>query len=224
MEGIQWVELFTAMDHFLLTIAQQHGILIYVTLFSIFFAETGLVFMAFLPGDSLLFVAGAVASSGAMNLWVLMATVTAGAVLGNTVNYYIGRWLGNRIYDGSFRWIDKVALDRTHAFYEKHGGKTLVVARFVPVVRSFAPLVAGAARMDFHKFQISNIAGALIWVVLLIGGGAMFGQMPLIRDNLTVILLGGILAALGPIAIAAVLRFTRGMSRNGVSNTSTPPR
>jgi membrane-associated protein len=206
MEGINWADLFNAMDRFLLAIAGQYGGWVYATLFLIFFSETGLVFMAFLPGDSLLFVAGAVAASGVMDLWVLMAVIFVGAVLGNTCNYYIGRWLGHKVYDGTIKWIDPVALKKTHDFYERHGGKTLVLARFTPVVRSFAPLVAGAGEMDVARFQFFNVVGAALWVVSLVGGGYLFGNVPFIKDNLGIILVVGIAAVLGPIALAAAWR------------------
>jgi membrane-associated protein len=206
MEGINWGDLFTAMDQFLLAMAQKHGVWVYVTLFAIFFSETGLVFMAFLPGDSLLFVAGAVAAGGYMDVYLLMALLTVGAALGNTLNYMIGSWLGRKVYDGTIRWIDLTALLKTHDFYERHGGKTIVIARFVPVVRSFAPLVAGASGMDFRKFQLFNIAGALLWVVSLVGGGYLFGNVPIVRDNLGIILVVGIAAVLGPLALGALAR------------------
>lgn len=206
MEGINWGDLFTAMDQFLLAMAQKHGVWVYITLFAIFFSETGLVFMAFLPGDSLLFVAGAVAAGGYMDVYVLMTLITIAAILGNTLNYLIGSWLGRKVYDGTIRWIDLAALLKTHDFYERHGGKTIVIARFVPVVRSFAPLVAGASGMDFRRFQLFNVAGALLWVVSLVGGGYLFGNVPIVRDNLGIILIVGIAAVLGPLALAALMR------------------
>jgi membrane-associated protein len=216
LEGINWADLFGAMDRFLLAVAGQYGAWVYATLFLIFFSETGLVFMAFLPGDSLLFVAGAVAASGVMDLWVLMLVIFVGAVLGNTCNYYIGRWLGHKVYDGTIRWIDPVALKKTHDFYERHGGKTLILARFTPVVRSFAPLVAGAGEMDLARFQFFNVVGAALWVVSLVGGGFLFGNVPVVKDNLGIILVVGIAAVLGPIALAAgwrVLQLWRGPAK-----------
>jgi len=210
MEGINWSDLFTAMDRFLLAIVDRNVLLVYAVLFGIFFAETGLVFMAFLPGDSLLFVAGAVAAQQAgLHAGVLMAVITIGAILGNTANYYIGAWLGKKVYDGTLKWIDPVALARTHEFYERHGGKTIVIARFVPIVRSFAPLVAGASGMEIHKFQVFNAAGALLWVLLLVGGGYLLGQGPVVRDNLGIILIVGVGAVLGPLALAAGWRMLR---------------
>jgi membrane-associated protein len=130
-------------------------------------------------------------------------------VLGNTVNYAIGAWLGKKVYDGSIGWIDQAALQKTHDFYERHGGKTVMIARFVPVVRSFAPLVAGASGMDFRRFQLFNVLGALVWVVSLVYGGYLFGNVPIIRDNLGIILVVGIGAVLGPLMLAAAVRLLR---------------
>ncbi len=229
MEGIHWSDLFTAMDAFLLAMVDRNVLLVYVVLFAIFFSETGLVFMTFLPGDSLLFVAGAVAAQvEGLDVVVLMVVIAVGAILGNTLNYFIGAWLGRRIYDGTIRWIDPAALKRTHDFYERHGGKTLVIARFVPIVRSFAPLVAGASGMEIHRFQAFNVAGAVLWVVSLVGGGYLFGQVPLIRDNLGIILVVGIGVILGPLALAGLWRLLRrlaiGPSVRGVAVAAQAPR
>lgn len=214
MEGINWVELFNAMDKFLIGIVERNVVMFYVVLFAIFFSETGLVFMTFLPGDSLLFVAGAVsalpqAQAQGLNVYLLMIIIIVGAILGNSLNYQIGKWLGAKVYDGSIKWIDKGALDKTHAFYEKHGGKTVMIARFVPIVRSFAPLVAGASGMDYRKFQLYNVLGAVIWVVTLVYGGYLFGNVPIIKDNLGVILIVGIGIVLGPLFLAALWRWLR---------------
>jgi membrane-associated protein len=214
MEGINWLDLFNAMDRFLVAIVEHNVLLVYVMLFAIYFSETGLVFMAFLPGDSLLFVAGAVSAlpqlqAKGLNVCLLMLVITAGAVLGNTANYYIGAWLGKKVYDGTIRWIDQTALKKTHDFYERHGGKTVMIARFVPVVRSFAPLVAGASGMDMRRFQLYSILGAAIWVVTLVYGGYLFGNIPIIRDNLGTILIVGIAAAAGPMALAALVKLVR---------------
>jgi membrane-associated protein len=214
MEGINWLDLFNAMDRFLVTIVERNVLLVYVMLFAIYFSETGLVFMAFLPGDSLLFVAGAVSAlpqvqAKGLNVYLLMAVITVGAVLGNTLNYYIGAWLGKKVYDGTIRWIDQTALRKTHDFYERHGGKTVMIARFVPVVRSFAPLVAGASGMDMRKFQFYSVLGAVIWVVSLVYGGYLFGNIPIIKDNLGTILIVGIAAAAGPMLLAALVKMVR---------------
>ena len=214
MDSIHWLDLFRAADRFLIDIIEQNVLLLYVTLFLIFFAETGLVVMAFLPGDSLLFVAGAVAASATaqdkgMNVHVLVVLITLGAVLGNTLNYYIGRWLGKKIYDGTIGWINQDALRKTHDFYERHGGKTVTIARFVPIVRTFAPLVAGSAGMEIHRFQFFNVLGALFWVMSLVYGGYLFGNLPIVRDNLGLVLFVGIAAAAGPIILAGAVKFIR---------------
>ncbi|HVE89769.1 MAG TPA: VTT domain-containing protein [Burkholderiaceae bacterium] len=211
MEGINWLDLFTATDRFLAAIVERNVTLVYVTLAAIFFSETGLVFMAFLPGDSLLFVAGAISALPAvqakgLSVHLLVLIISAAAVLGNTVNYFIGSWLGKKVYDGTIGWIDQQALQKTHVFFERHGGKTVMIARFVPVVRSFAPLVAGASGMDFRKFQFFNIVGAGVWVVSLVYGGYLFGNMPIIRDNLGIILVVGIAAVLGPLLLTGAIR------------------
>jgi membrane-associated protein len=214
MEGINWLDLFNAMDRFLVAIVEHNVLLVYVMLLAIYFSETGLVFMAFLPGDSLLFVAGAVSAlpqlqAKGLNVYLLMTVITVGAVLGNTVNYYIGAWLGKKVYDGTIRWIDQAALKKTHDFYERHGGKTVMIARFVPVVRSFAPLVAGASGMEMRKFQLYSVLGAVIWVVTLVYGGYLFGNIPIIKDNLGTILIVGIAAAAGPMLLAALVKMVR---------------
>jgi membrane-associated protein len=212
MDAIHWLDLFQAMDRFLVAIVEQNVVMVYVTLFMIFFAEPGLVVMTFLPGASLLFVAGAVsalpsAQARGLDVHLLVALISLGAVLGNTLNYFIGSWLGKKVYDGTISWIDQTALKKTHDFYERHGGKTVMIARFVPIVRSFAPLVAGASGMDFRKFQFFNVLGALIWVVSLVYGGYLFGNVPIIRDNLGIILIVGIGIVLGPLAVAATIRW-----------------
>lgn len=209
MDWSLFIDLFTNADRFLITIANDYGILIYIIMFMIFFLETGIVVMAFLPGDSLLFVAGAVTATGAIDPWWLTGVVTLGAILGNTSNFYIGSWLGHKIYDGSISWIDQEALNKTHQFYLLHGGKTIFLARFVPIVRTFAPLIAGAASMPVWRFEFYSISGAFAWVYGLIWAGHLFGNMPFIRDHLTTILLCGIGFALIPTAIIAVSKFLK---------------
>lgn len=210
MDGIHWLDLFGALDKFLLALASEQSAAAYGMLFLIIFAETGLVFMAFLPGDSLLFISGALAAGGAFQVVPLGLTIAAAATLGNAFNFAIGWWLGHKIYDGSIRWINRSSLDRTHAFFETHGGKTLIAARFVPVVRSFAPLVAGASEMSVRRFQFFSVLGALLWSVLLVGGGYLFGNVPLVRDHLGLVLLIGLAGVLGPLALMAVAQLLRG--------------
>jgi len=211
---VNWLDLFRAADRFLVAMVEQNVVLVYVTLFAIFFSETGLVVMAFLPGDSLLFVAGAVsalpaAQAKGLNVHLLAALIIVGAILGNTLNYYIGRWLGMKVYDGTIGWINQDALRKTHDFYERHGGKTVTIARFVPIVRTFAPLVAGSAGMDVYRFQFFNVLGAVIWVTSLVYGGYLFGNLPIIRDNLGLVLFVGLAAAAGPVLLAGAVRFLR---------------
>lgn len=199
------VNLFTNADAFLVSLATNYGMWIYLTMFLIFFLETGFVVMSFLPGDSLLFVAGTVAASGTTSPWLLMLAVIVGAIAGNTLGYEQGRWLGNRIYSGSISWINEKKLRTAHDFYVKHGGKTILLARFVPIVRAFAPLIAGAAKMNGVRFEIFSAAGAVLWAFLLIGAGYLFGNIPFIKNNLSIILILGMIAAVsGPILVGAV--------------------
>lgn len=209
MSHINWLELFGSIDHFLRSAAQGHGLLAYAALFAIVFAETGIVVLAFLPGDSMLFVAGAMSAEGTLHLLPLLLTIALAAVLGNAFNFLIGSWFGHKIYDGTIRWINRHALDRTHAFFERHGGKTVIVARFIPLVRSFAPLVAGASGMSSHRFHLFSVVGAALWTVLFIGGGYCFGNVPLIRDHLGLVMLAGLSGALGPMILMTLLRLVR---------------
>lgn len=192
------LELFTHTDHFLTTLATQYGILIYIVIFMIFFMETGIVIMAFLPGDSLLFVSGAISATGVVDPWMLCLAVIAGASLGNLTNYFIGRWLGTKIYNEPKSWIDQDSLKKTHEFYVRHGGKTILFSRFVPIVRSFAPLIAGAGEMNFVHFIFYSLTGAVLWGAGLIWAGHIFGNIPIIKDHLTTILILGISCALVP--------------------------
>ena len=207
MQAVNWVDLFGSMDRFLVAIAHLYGPFVYLALGLIFMLQTGLVFMAFLPGDSLLFVAGAVAASGQFRLDLLIVSLVAGAVVGNIANFWLGVWLGRKVFDGNVRWIDAESVNKTHSFFERHGGKTVMVALFVPLVRSFAPLVAGAMRMNPGKFNLYSVIGGLAWVGLLTGGGFLFGNLPLIRDHLGAVLILGLLAALaGPVLVATTWR------------------
>jgi membrane-associated protein len=203
MPAVNWVDLFGSMDRFLLAIAHQYGHFVYVALGLIFLLQTGLVIMAFLPGDSLLFVAGAVAASGHFRLDVLIVSVVAGAVLGNLLNFRIGLWLGRKVFDGRVRWIDAESIMKTQSFFEQHGGKTVMAALFVPVLRSFSPLVAGAMSMEAGKFNLYSLIGAFAWVGVFTGAGYFFGNLPLVRDHLGAVLILGLVAALaGPVLAA----------------------
>jgi membrane-associated protein len=213
MDFMQFLDMILHIDKSLGTIIAEYGTMVYAVLSAIVFAETGLVVFPFLPGDSLLFVAGAFCASGAMNIWILMALLITAAVTGNTVNYWIGRSIGQKVFTHDYKWIDKNALIKTHAFYENHGGKTIILARFVPIVRTFAPFVAGVSLMTFAKFQFYNFTGAIIWVVGLVTAGYFFGNIPIIRDHLSAIVMIGIGAAVIPLILGGLWKFYTKLSR-----------
>jgi membrane-associated protein len=193
------------LDAKLLEMVAQYGVWIYGILFAIIFSETGFVVTPFLPGDSLLFVAGAVAASGELNAHLLFLLLSIAAILGNTVNYAIGRWLGRHFFnDRNSRWLNPKHLDKAHAFYERHGGKAVVISRFLPIVRTYVPFVAGMAAMGAREYTIYNVAGALLWVGALTYAGFFFGNIPWVRGNLTAITLGVIGVSLLPLVYAFV--------------------
>ena len=204
MDLMQFFGMILHVDKTLGFLIENYGTLVYVVLFAIVFCETGLVVLPFLPGDTLLFIGGAFCATGAMSLWMLIALLIAAAILGNTVNYWIGGFIGHKVFTRSYRWLDQDALRRTHAFYEHHGGKTIVLSRFIPVVRTFAPFVAGISEMPFAKFQVYNVGGAVLWVAGLVTAGYFFGNIPVIRDHLTAIVLIGVGAAVGPLLLGAL--------------------
>jgi membrane-associated protein len=212
MTFMQFLDMILHVDKSLGTVIAEYGTMVYAVLFSIVFAETGLVVVPFLPGDTLLFVGGAFCASGAMNIWILIALLIIAAVAGNTVNYWIGSAIGHKVFTHDYKWLDKDALQKTHAFYENHGGKTIILARFVPIVRTFAPFVAGVSGMTFAKFQLYNVTGAVVWVVGLVAAGYFFGNIPFIRDHLNTIVLIGIGAAVVPLAIGGLWKFYKKVS------------
>src|SRR5258706_6193589 len=221
MQSVHWADLFLSMDRFLVELAQHYGPFVYVALGLIYLMQTGLVFMAFLPGDSLLFVAGAVAASGQYRLDLLMFSLILGTVIGNLLNFWLGSWLGRKIFDGNVRWINQESLSKTVSFFDRHGGKTVVVALFLPLLRSFAPLVAGAMGMRRNKFELYSVIGACAWIGLFTGGGYLFGKVPLVQDHLGIVLILGLLAALvGPLLGAALWRLLRSR-RQGLSGPRT---
>ena len=203
---LQISDLLLHIDKHLDVIIAQYGFWAYGLLFAIVFAETGLVVAPFLPGDSLLFIAGAYCATGHFDIGVLCLGLLFAAVAGNTVNYFIGRWIGHRVFSSQSAWIDQNALRKTHSFYEKHGGKTIILARFLPIIRTFAPFIAGVSEMNFARFQLFNIAGAGLWIVGLVAAGYFFGNIPLIRQNLNVIVLIGVGAAALPILLAGLYK------------------
>ena len=213
MEFSQLLDLILHIDKSLGGMLASYGPVVYALLFGIVFAETGLVVFPFLPGDTLLFMGGAFCASGSMNAALLITLLVVAAVTGNTVNYYVGRTIGQKAYTNNYRWLDRSALEKTHTFFEVHGGKTIVLARWLPVVRTFAPFVAGISGMRLARFQIYNVSGALFWVVTLVAAGYFFGNIPVIRNHLNTIVLIGVAAAVVPVVLAAALRFVRGFGR-----------
>ncbi|AVR98496.1 VTT domain-containing protein [Pseudoduganella armeniaca] len=211
MDFVQLLDMLVHVDKTMGTLIAQYGVYVYAVLFFIIFAETGLVVLFFFPGDTLLFIAGAFCATGQMHLGLLIFLLVTAAVLGNTTNYLIGEAIGQRMFTQNYRWINKDALHRTHEFFERHGGKTIILARFVPVVRTFAPFVAGVSDMTFGRFQMYNVTGALAWVISLCVAGFMFGNMPIIRDNLTAIVLVGVAVAIVPVAVGGLWKFSRKM-------------
>ena len=193
------------LDAHLLEWVEAYGMWIYAILFAIIFSETGFVVTPFLPGDSLLFVAGAIAATGAMNAHLLAVLLVGAAILGNSVNYAIGRWLGKRFFtDSGSRWLNPKHLEKAHAFYEKHGGKAVVISRFLPIVRTYIPFVAGMAAMDARQYTAYNVGGAVLWVGSLLYAGFFFGNIPWVKGNLTAIIIGIIVVSLLPLVLAFV--------------------
>ena len=199
------------LDEHLSVIIQNYGAWTYLILFSIIFMETGLVVTPFLPGDSLLFAAGTFAGLGALNIGLLVPLLIVAAIFGDTVNYWIGHYLGPRAFSGNIRFLKKEYLVRTHEFYEKHGGKTIILARFIPIIRTFAPFVAGVGAMSYGRFIVYNVAGGILWVVLFTLGGYFFGNLPAVQDNFTLVILMIILISVLP----GVIEFFRERARAG---------
>lgn len=201
------VDFILHLDRHLAELVVRYGPLIYVILFLIVFCETGLVVTPFLPGDSLLFAAGALAAVGSMDPWLLGILLIVAAVLGNTTNYWIGRYIGPKVFQWeNSRWFNRRALEEAHAFYEKYGGVALTIARFMPIVRTFAPFVAGVAAMSHAKFQFWSVLGGVLWVVLFVAAGYFFGNIPIVKQNLALIMLAVIVISILPMVWAAFAR------------------
>jgi membrane-associated protein len=211
MELLAWFwDLALHLDVHLAAFVAEHGVWVYGLLFLIVFCETGLVVTPFLPGDSLLFVTGAVAAAGGMDIVLVMATLVAAALCGDNVNYWIGRTLGVKVFA---RFINPAHLKRTHEFYERHGGKTIILARFVPIVRTYVPFVAGLGTMPYLRYLAFCVAGALLWVVLLCLAGYWFGNLPKVKENLTIVILAIVAISVSP-GVIAWLR-SRSVQRQG---------
>ena len=192
------VDFILHLDEHLSTIIQNYGIWTYLLLFLIIFLETGLVVTPFLPGDSLLFAAGTFAALGALNVGVLFLLLSVAAILGDTVNYWIGHYIGPRAFSGNVRFLKKEYLDRTHEFYERHGGKTIILARFIPIIRTFAPFVAGIGAMTYPSFIAYNVIGGVLWVAIFTFGGYYFGNLPVVKENFTLVILAIIFISVLP--------------------------
>lgn len=204
------VDLFLHVDRHLLELVADYGVWIYAILFLIVFAETGLVVTPFLPGDSLLFAAGALAATGALNLWLAAALLLAAAVTGDAVNYAVGRSAGHRVIElarTDSRWgrvINPAYIARAHEFFERRGGRSIVLARFVPIVRTFIPFVAGVAEMSYSSFALYNVAGAIAWVGVCVGAGYLFGNVPVVKNNFSLVALGIVTVSLLPMVFEIV--------------------
>ena len=197
------VDIFLHLDKHLSEIISQYGAWTYALLLLVIFMETGFVVTPFLPGDSLLFAAGTFAALGSLNPILLFVLLAGAAILGDTVNYWIGHIIGNRAYTGEIKWIKKEYIERTHAFFEKHGGKTIFLARFVPIIRTFAPFVAGVSRMSYGYFISYNVFGGVVWVALFVFAGYFFGNIPFIRQNFSLVILAIIFISLIPVVAQA---------------------
>ena len=197
----QVLDFFLHLDHHLGQIIARFGVGSYLILFLIVFAETGLVVTPFLPGDSLLFAAGTFAALGSFDLGLLLLALAGAAVLGDTVNYWIGHRIGERAFSGRVRFLREEHLRRTQAFYQRHGGKTIVLARFSPIIRTFAPFVAGVGRMHYPRFLAYNIAGGVAWVGLFTLAGYFFGNIPAVKENFSLVIMAIILLSVVPIAV-----------------------
>ena len=207
-------DLVMHLDRHLAAFVAQHGTWVYALLFAIVFCETGLVVTPFLPGDSLLFVVGTIAAAGGMDILAVMAVLVAAALCGDNVNYWIGRWTGPRVFHfRESRWLNPRYLERTHAFYARHGGKTVVIARFVPIVRTYVPFVAGVGTMPYLRFLAFSVVGALLWVLSLCLAGYFFGSLAIVKNNLSLVIVLIVLVSVSP-GLVAWLRHRAALGRS----------
>ena len=183
------IEIFLHLDIYLGLIIKDYGFWTYAILFVVIFCETGLVLTPFLPGDSLLFAAGSFAAIGALNPIALLIIISVAAIVGDTVNYWIGNYLGPKVFTENVRFLKKEYLDKTHAFYEKHGGKTIIIARFIPIIRTFAPFVAGIGAMSYGKFILYNIIGGIAWTLIFVLSGYFFGTLSVVKNNFSLVII-----------------------------------
>ena len=205
----QFIDVVLHLDQHLTVLIAHYGPWVYGILFLIIYCETGLVVMPFLPGDSLLFVVGALAATGALDVQWIILVLMAAAFLGDNTNYWIGRFLGPRVFKTQSRWLNRAYLDKTEAFYLRHGGKTVLLARFLPILRTFAPFVAGIGHMIYGRFVLFSILGAVAWINSLVFAGYFFGNIPLVKNNLTLVILGIVVLSFMP----GLIHFVRERSR-----------
>jgi membrane-associated protein len=200
------IDFILHIDKHLVEITTEYQKVTYLILFLIVFCETGLVVTPFLPGDSLLFAAGSIAAldSSPLNVFLLAIIFFAAAFCGDNSNYFIGKFIGHKVYEKNYKLIKKEYLNRTHAFYEKHGGKTIIIARFIPIVRTFAPFVAGVGGMRYARFILFSIAASVLWIAIFVTAGYQFGQLPFVKNNFSLVTIGIILVSLLPIVIGFI--------------------
>ncbi|WP_259049846.1 DedA family protein [Klebsiella sp. BIGb0407] len=213
------IDFILHIDAHLAELVAEYGIWVYAILFLILFCETGLIVTPFLPGDSLLFVAGAIAAlpTNDLNVHLMVAVMITAAIIGDAVNYTIGRLFGERLFSNpNSKIFRRSYLDKTHAFYERHGGKTIILARFVPIVRTFAPFVAGMGHMSYRRFAFYNVTGAVIWVLLFTYAGYLFGNLPIIQENLKLLIVGIIVLSIMP-GVIEVIRHKRAAAKQSKS-------
>ncbi|MGH9846843.1 MAG: DedA family protein [Blastocatellia bacterium] len=200
-----FIDILIHLDKYLVELVQQYGTFSYGILFAIIFCETGLVITPFLPGDSLLFAVGALSASGAFNPFLIFAALSAAAILGDSTNYWIGYFAGPRVFSSErSRWLNRKHLERTHSFYEKYGGKTVIIARFMPIVRTFAPFVAGIGRMSYPKFLFFSVVGTFLWIGLFVAAGYWFGNIPVVKRNFTLVVFAIIAISVLPAVVEAI--------------------
>jgi len=195
------IDLILHVDKYLGQIINHYGFWTYLILFVVVFCETGLVVTPFLPGDSLLFAAGSFAAIGVLNPFMLFVSISIAAILGDTVNYWMGHYVGPRVFKEKVRFLKREYLERTHSFYEKHGGKTIILARFIPIIRTFAPFVAGIGAMTYGKFISYNVIGGIVWVALFVYSGYFFGTLLVVKNNFSLVIIVIIILSIVPIVI-----------------------
>jgi len=218
------IDLFVNLDEHLSLVITRYGTWTYLILFLVIFMETGFVVTPFLPGDSLLFAAGTFAALGALDVTLVFLLLFAAAVLGDTVNYWIGRRIGPRVFNMNSRWLKREYLERTHRFYERHGGKTIFLARFIPIIRTFAPFVAGVGEMSYGRFLAYNVVGGLVWTAGFTFLGYFFGNIPIVRENFSFVVVGIIFISVLPIVYEFISSQLRARRARAATVPPAPPK